>query len=31
MNEGHRKVQIYQQAHQLAGEIHAMTLQLPYF
>ena len=29
MNEGHRKLQIYQQAHQLATEIHAMTLQLP--
>ncbi len=29
MNAGHKKLQIYQQAHQLAIEIHAMTLQLP--
>jgi four helix bundle protein len=29
MNEGHKKLQIYQQAHELAIEIHAMTLQLP--
>jgi len=31
MNEGHKKLQIYQQAHQMAIEIHEMTLQLPSF
>ena len=31
MSEGHKKLQIYQQAHRLAIEIHAMTLQLPSF
>ena len=31
MNEGHKKLQIYQQAHHLAIEIHAITLQLPSF
>ena len=31
MNKGHKRLQIYQQAHQLAVEIHAMTFQLPSF
>ncbi|MGA2623574.1 MAG: four helix bundle protein [Bacteroidota bacterium] len=31
MNEGHKKLQIYQQAHRLAIEIHEMTMQLPSF
>lgn len=31
MNEGHKKLEIYQQAHRLAIEIHEMTLQLPSF
>ena len=31
MNKGHKNLQIYQQSHQLAIEIHAITLQLPSF
>jgi len=31
MPEGHRKLQIYQDAHRLAIEVHNMTLQLPSF
>ena len=29
MSEGHKKLQIYQQAHRLAIEVHQMTLALP--
>lgn len=29
MSEGHKKLQIYRQAHQLAIAVHAMTLKLP--
>ncbi|MBI1804999.1 MAG: four helix bundle protein [Ignavibacteriae bacterium] len=31
MSEGHKKLQIYQQAHSLAVDVHEMTLTLPSF